>query len=80
MYLLAKSITCPKEADNIVTSAKEKKLWIGMQDFQGFARMLRGSSGIKEFASGLKKPAGASSSCFVLADVLSHADTKLVRK
>ena len=40
-----------------------------MQDFQGFARMLRGSSGIKEFAFSLQKPAGASSS-----------DTKVVRK
>ena len=42
-----------------------------MQDFQGFARMLRGSSGIKEFASGLQNPAGVSSNFFALADVLS---------
>lgn len=52
-----------------------------MQDFQGFARMLRGSSGIKEFASGLQNQ-------LVLPLIflhslmffqLTHADTKLVR-
>lgn len=44
--------------------------------------MLRGSSGIKEQASGLQKPAGASSNCFALGDVRCRADvcTNLVRK
>ena len=42
--------------------------------------MLRGSTGIKEFASGLQKPAGASSNCFALGDVRSVSTCRHERR